>query len=127
LSAIDPLGLRTVSLGINGNLALGIGGGGGLDFNFGYSEQDGYSFSITGTAQGGAIAGAGGIIGGRVPYTNADNVNQLNGTSYQAGRAGLGPVAVEGIMGMGMGAKLRESGGYFEINRKNIAVIRYFF
>ena len=96
---IDPEGLCTLSLGVHGNAALGFGGGGGLDLNFGYSQKDGFSFSITGTAQGGAIAGAGAFAGGRISYTNADNVSQLTGTSYQAGRAGIGPLAVEGIRG----------------------------
>ena len=97
----DPLGLWTFSLGVNINAALGIGGGGGTALNFGYSENDGFSFSITGTAQGGAIAGAGAFAGGVVTITNADNVNQLNGTSYEAGRSGIGPVFVEGVKGTG--------------------------
>ncbi len=42
------------------------------------------------------------MIGGGITYTNADNVNQLNGTAYEFGRAGGGAgiaVAVEGIKG----------------------------
>jgi RHS repeat-associated protein len=97
----DPLGLWTLSLGVDVNAALGIGGGGGLAINFGFSKKDGFSFSLTGTAQGGAIAGAGAFAGGIISITNADNVNQLNGTSFQVGRAGIGPAFVEGIVGDG--------------------------
>jgi len=84
---------------VYGSAALGFGGGGGTALNFGYSKQDGFSFSLSGTAQGGAVAGAGASVGVGVTYTNANNVNQLNGTSYTAGRSGIGPIAAEGIKG----------------------------
>ncbi len=103
VNRVDPSGLWTLSLGVYANAALGGGGGGGTAINVGHSEKAGWSFSLTGTAQGGAYAGAGAFVGGGLTYTNADNVNQLNGTSYQFGRAGLGvgPIsgAVEGVKG----------------------------
>jgi RHS repeat-associated protein len=99
LNFIDPLGLDTYSIGVFGNAAFGFGGGGGLFINIGHSAQNGWSFSITGTAQGGAIAGGGAFIGGAFNYTTACNVNQLNGTATQFGRSGLFNAAVEAIRG----------------------------
>jgi hypothetical protein len=95
---VDPTTDWTLSFGIFGNAALGFGGGGGTAINLGNSDSNGISWSITGTAQGGAIAGGGTFIGGGVSKTNFDNVNQLNGTSYQFGRAGLnaGPLTFAG-------------------------------
>lgn len=103
VNAIDPSGMWTLSFMVNANAAFAGGGGGGTALNVGYSKKDGFSISLTGTAQGGAIAGGGTFIGSAISYTNANNVNQLNGTSYQAGRAGLGPLAVEGVRGADYG------------------------
>ncbi len=97
IMGVDPSGLFTASVGIYGSAALGFGGGGGTALNFGYSEKDGFSFSLTGTAQGGAVAGAGASVGVGFTYTTANNVNQLNGISSTTGRAGLGPISVEGF------------------------------
>jgi RHS repeat-associated protein len=96
---IDPDGLFTISLGVRINGALGLGGGGGASLNMGLSKQYGFSISLTGTAQGGAMAGAGVFSGGSLMITDADNVNQLNGISYQVGRAGIGPAYAEGVSG----------------------------
>jgi RHS repeat-associated protein len=98
---IDPDGLWTVSVGVKLNAALGLGGGGGTDVNFGYSKKDGISLSLTGSAQGGAIAGGGVFAGGSLTITDADNVNQLNGISYQVGRSGIGFAYGEGVFGNG--------------------------
>ena len=100
--AVDPEGLWTISIGVFTNGALGIGGGGGMELNFGYSNSSGFSFSLAGTTQGGAIAGASAFVGGGISVTNACDVNQLNGISYQFGRAGFGmgpSYAVEGVKG----------------------------
>jgi len=70
-----------------------------MELSFGYSKANGFSFALAGTAQGGAIAGAGAFVGGGITITDACSVNQLSGTAYQAGRAGLGPIAVEGLKG----------------------------
>jgi RHS repeat-associated protein len=103
-SGVDPSTAWTLSLGIYGNVALGGGGGGGTAVNFGNSDTNGFTFSVAGTAQGGAIAGGSAFIGGGVTITNAASVADLNGTSYQFGRAGLGlgpSFALEGVKGTG--------------------------
>lgn len=72
-----------------------------LQLILGIQKRTGFLFSLTVTAQGGAIAGAGAIVGGSIAITNADNVNKLNGISYQVGRAGIGPAYAESIIGDG--------------------------
>jgi RHS repeat-associated protein len=102
VGVVDPEGLWTISVGVFINGALGIGGGGGMELNFGYSNSAGFSFSLAGTTQGGAIAGASAFVGAGILVTNACSVNQLNGMSYQFGRAGFGmgpSFAVEGVKG----------------------------
>lgn len=47
------------------------------------------------------IAGGGAFAGGSLTITDADNVNQLNGSSYQVGRTGIGPAYGEGVVGNG--------------------------
>jgi RHS repeat-associated protein len=96
---IDPLGLWTLGINFGGNAGVGFGGGGVMSLNFGWSSKDGFSFSLTSTASGGAVAGAGASVGIGVTYTNASNVNQLNGSSSLIGRSGLGPVTIEGVAG----------------------------
>jgi len=117
ITGVDPLGLWTISIGVIGNAGLGFGLGGGLSFNFGCSAKDGWSFSISGTAQGGPVGGgAGASVGGIFTVTNADNVNQLNGTSYEAGRAGLKLGAfAEGVKGdgyIGISTGIQVGSGY---------------
>ncbi len=102
INGVDPRGLWTVSVGVFVSGALGVGGGGGLELSFGYSQSAGFSFSLAGTAQGGAIAGGSASLFGGLTITDACSVNQLNGTSYQFGRAGFGmgpSYAVEVVKG----------------------------
>jgi RHS repeat-associated protein len=96
----DPNGLWTLSIGVDLSAFLGaFGGGGGTAINLGYSKEEGLSFSMTGTAGGGAVAGAGVNLGIRVVKTNASSVNQLLGTFVEGSR-GLGPAAaVVGVAG----------------------------
>ncbi len=98
---VDPLGLWTVSIGVNIGAMFGaVGGGGGTAFNVGYSAEEGLSASITGTVGGGAVTGIGVGVGVTLAATNASSVEQLLGTTVEASR-GLGSVAVTGIAGKG--------------------------
>ena len=113
----DPLGLWTVSIGVDLSGYLGaFGGGGGTAVNLGYSEKKGLSFSLTGTAGGGAVAGVGASLGVSIVKTDASSVNQLLGTFVEGSR-GLGPrttiigVAGEGVTGEGVIIGLAGKGG----------------
>jgi RHS repeat-associated protein len=98
---VDPLGLWTVSVGVNIGAMFGaVGGGGGTAINIGYSATEGLSASLTGTVGGGAVTGIGAGVGVTLAATNAASVEQLLGTSVEASR-GLGPVAATGIAGNG--------------------------
>jgi RHS repeat-associated protein len=85
----DPSGLWTLSFGVTISGGLGLGGGGGTFLNIGHDPRagafSGWSFSITGTAGGGAFAGSGGSVQGVAQYTNASNVSQLEGVFLAAG------------------------------------------
>ncbi|MFQ5853920.1 MAG: RHS repeat-associated core domain-containing protein, partial [Candidatus Binatia bacterium] len=99
LNGTDPLGLYTFSIGITLSAsAFGAGGGGGTFINIGHNPNtgwlSGWSFSITGTAEGGAIAGVGGGPGITFTVTNACNVGQLLGSFFSAGRSGLGRTGI---------------------------------
>jgi hypothetical protein len=123
------------SFGIYGNLSGGIGAGGGTAINFAKSDENGISWSLTGTVQGGAVAGGGAFIGGGVSLYDAGSVNQLNGTSYQMGRAGFnaGPATFsgEGVAGSGYkGATLYGGlGSFYTANSLTIsstsAIVQY--
>jgi len=88
VNAIDPTGLFTFSLGVKVSLGGGIGGGGGTFLNFGYSAAAGFSISVTGTAEAGAVAGVRASVQGVFQYTGLDSVYDLNGTFYSAGPGG---------------------------------------
>lgn len=96
---IDPLGLWTFSIGsvISGG-GFGLGGGGGTFFNVGHNPNAGvlygWSFSITGTAEGGAMAGLGFTPGVNFSLTNACSVQQLTGPFVGGGRGGLGRAGI---------------------------------
>jgi RHS repeat-associated protein len=95
---VDPLGLRTWSLGISSSAGLGVGGGGGTFLNVGHDSSkgllEGWSASMTVTAGAGAYGGIGAGTQVQATITDACNVSQLNG----AGMA-LGSSAGAGIQG----------------------------
>lgn len=103
VNGIDPSGLWTMSLSVNLSGALAtIGATGGTNFNIGHDSRSdilhGWSASITGTAGGGVSLGFGGGLGFNATVTNANNVNQLQGTSAEVG-VGYGPVSVGTVIG----------------------------
>jgi len=98
INSRDPLGLWTVSLGTTVGAAVGFGGGGGTFVNVGHDPTQGWlsgwSLSVTGTAAGGAVAGAGYTAGISLSVSTANDVSGLLGTFYEAGRGGLGRTGV---------------------------------
>jgi len=89
---IDPLGTDSFSIGITLAAGAGVGGGGGTFLNFAHDSSkgwlNGWSFSVTGTAEAGAFAGVGGGVQFQATTTNAAHVSQLNGEGLAFGKAG---------------------------------------
>src|SRR5208283_1881910 len=86
----DPYGFDSWSFGYSINAGVfGFGGGGGPTINVAHDPNkplwNGWSFSVTATAQGGGVAGQGASIQGNFMHTNATDVNQLNGNSLVTG------------------------------------------
>jgi RHS repeat-associated protein len=123
LNWIDPVGLLGFTTGIEGSgSAFGFGGLIGLYGNFSHDSSKpwyaGWSSSVTvnlsyGAA--GAVYGAGADVyfGGN----NTCNVSQLNGTTYNGGRSGIGVISISGftdgkIKGGGVGIGFGQSFGY---------------
>lgn len=97
VNATDPMGLWTLSVGVNAAVGLGFGGGGGTSLNFGFDPckgLGGLSFSVTGTVAGGAAAAAEASVGFTVGVSSAPDVSGLLGTGTDVTVGGVGPLGV---------------------------------
>ncbi|NDY42368.1 hypothetical protein G3N55_05865 [Dissulfurirhabdus thermomarina] len=108
---VDPLGLRTWSLGISLTGGLGLGGGGGIFLNIGHNPNkgllEGWSASLTGTAEAGAFGGIGGGTQFQFTTTDACDVSQLTGEGMAFGQAAGAGIqgGVEYVTNMGGSVK----------------------
>ena len=99
VNEIDPNGQFSISTGFEGAVTIfGFGEVGGVYGNFAHDDSkpwtSGWSSSVTFTLGGGAAAGLGISAGVNFNGSNANNVSDLEGTFYTAGRAGIGAISV---------------------------------
>lgn len=87
VSLVDPFGLFTVSIGVKVTGGVGVGAGGGTFINFGFSRNAGFTLSVTGTAEGGGLAGSAFSLQGVLQIRNLESVCRLTGRFVSAGKS----------------------------------------
>ena len=86
---VDPFGLFTIGIGLqgSGNLIQGAGGV-SVGYYIGWSPQDGFSHGVLRSADGGSGLGLGRSGGGFLQVTGAGSVCELKGIGFSIGGSG---------------------------------------
>jgi len=85
IMGVDPTGLWTFQIGLNGTGGGGAGGTAEVGIIFGYSHESGFHIGSYQSVGGGGYGGVSGSVGLNLSFSKNTDINQLNGKSGSVG------------------------------------------